>query len=185
MYLCKITKAKHSEEKFTEVSKNEIEVIIFPKGFKERKGRCIGFPTDNCKFKIGTQEVINDIMQHEEERNAAPTVQLFHCHITSPNAMQTIQQEETRKFNWLGKGKIASIRKVCPRTNGTKTLSSEGTTRPPKRGNDGPGGITAEEIGNPSYQETQMKEEEAKDTPVEMPSNLSVNDSNGMHKESY
>jgi len=129
LHLCKITKAKYSDEEFTELS-NEIEVIIFPKGCKERIGRCTGFPADRCKFK--------------------------------------------RLFSFV-KDKVASVSKVYPATNGTK--------RPPKRANDGPGGITAEEIGNPSHQGTQMQEEKTKDIP-EMLSNLSVNDSDGIHKES-
>ena len=133
---------------------NEIDVIVFCDGYKERKGRCIGFSTENCEFQSLSQGAINDAYELFNERTEPPEANIS---LRSPASSMTEpnndQKEKLPPFLW-GQHKIASIKNVNrSRQNPITAQNRQNPISACKRQNSStngpnlPGIRTAEEIG--------------------------------------
>ena len=92
---------------------NEIDVIIFCDGYKERKGKCIGFSTENCEFELlpfvwrqhkiaslGTvnrnrQNQVNGCKRQNSSTNGPNLPGIRTAEEIGTNAKESIDQEES------------------------------------------------------------------------------------------
>jgi len=141
MYLCKRSGNNHEN---SETSKS-INVIIFPDGLKEKKGRCHGFKSEVCKYRITTQEIaeivnntntgdLKDIVEgmKKDETKASslnqdrPIPTINDSQAAEPATLATFQQ----------------LQKIVPLED--KRLSK-------KRPTNGPGGLTNGDVSDPIH----------------------------------
>ena len=143
MRLCKYLVDEKSNQHLEIIDEsNPIDVIVFPHGYKEQGGKCIGSPItiteQPCPFKSDTAIVIYDVLDMEDSKanNSLNNVVPKSKDITKMKS-QNAPTSPAIQFNPL-------LHKIVSLTENTSSRNS--THNGQKRKNANPGKITQEKL---------------------------------------
>ena len=152
MRLCIRSGINHENSEFS----NSIEVIIFPYGHKEEKGSCIraidrvGFESENCKYRMTTQE-LNDIVDGTSSADMINIAAHMERSASTASSLSHSQGNSTSTTN----GRQANGPVTLPAANFLNfrivSLNEEEENRiNRRRRNEGAGGLTNGDVGTPN-----------------------------------
>ena len=142
MRLCKYLADDKSNRNLEIIDEsNPIDVIVFPHGYKEQKGKCIGNPTTNtvlsCAFKSQTDIILEDVIAMERIKtiNTTNNAQPNLSHPLKVKSQNT-STPTTIQYNPF-------LQKIVPFTGNASTRNS---IQNGKRKSTAPGKITQEKL---------------------------------------
>jgi len=143
MRLCKYLADEKNNQNLEIIDEsNPIDVIVFPHGYKEQKGKCIGNPItvteQSCSFKSETAIVVEDVIAMEDIKttNSSNNVKPNSNGITKLKS-QNASTSTAIQFNPL-------LHKIVSLSENTSSRNS--THNGQKRKNVNPGKITQEKL---------------------------------------
>ena len=145
MRLCIRSGINHENSEFS----NSIEVIIFPYGHKEEKGACIraidrvGFESENCKYRMTTQE-LNEIVDGTSSADMINIAAHMERSASTASSVSHSQGNSTSTTN----GRQAATNFLNFRIVSLNEEEENRINR--RRRNEGAGGLTNGDVGAPN-----------------------------------
>lgn len=145
MRLCIRSGINHENSEFS----NSIEVIIFPYGHKEEKGACIraidrvGFESENCKYRMTTQE-LNEIVDGTSSADMINIAAHMERSASTASSVSHSQGNSTSTIN----GRQAATNFLNFRIVSLNEEEENPINR--RRRNEGAGGLTNGDVGAPN-----------------------------------